>query len=167
MAAVDPSESPKRQQCPAEEAAETSGEKTDAAQSGFGLNREDATTQNEPAESPRDERTVAPDGCGVSGHSDVSVESGAGAEKTTCSSPEDLKSAEKMAEARDSDQRAVDWCETQDCDREAQAHEEGDDTRGTRTFLMFIIIIILTVSFSLQANPSCSSATYVNSAKRK
>ncbi|XP_040022212.2 uncharacterized protein LOC120811112 [Gasterosteus aculeatus] len=129
MAAVDPSESPKRQQCPAEEAAETSGEKTDAAQSGFGLNREDATTQNEPAESPRDERTVAPDGCGVSGHSDVSVESGAGAEKTTCSSPEDLKSAEKMAEACDSDQRAVDWCETQDCDREAQAHEEGDDTR--------------------------------------
>ncbi|KAK9513581.1 hypothetical protein VZT92_027102 [Zoarces viviparus] len=126
MAAVDPLESPKRQKSPAEEV-ETSGEKTDAVESGCGLNQTDEATHNKPARSPADERSVGNDGSCVASHSEVSVESGAGAEKTTHNSLEDLTTAEKMAEARGSDRRAFDWSETEDDDQEAKTHTGGND----------------------------------------
>ncbi|XP_018542457.1 uncharacterized protein zgc:66448 isoform X2 [Lates calcarifer] len=128
MAAVDPSETPKRQKSPAEEV-ETSGEKTEAVESGCGSNQRDETTCKKTTESPDDERraTVGKDGVCVASHSEVSVESGAGADKTTCNSPEDLTSAEKMAEAAGSDQRAFDWSETEDDDEEANTHKEEKD----------------------------------------
>ncbi|XP_040899741.1 uncharacterized protein zgc:66448 isoform X2 [Toxotes jaculatrix] len=126
MAAVDPSESPKRQKSPAEEV-ETSGEKTEAVESGCGSNQKDETTCNKTAESPDDQRTatVGKDGGCIASHSEVSVESGAGADKTTCNLPEDLTSAEKMAEAAGSDQRAFDWSEPED--EEAKTQEEEND----------------------------------------
>ncbi|GLD63492.1 uncharacterized protein AKAME5_001510900 [Lates japonicus] len=128
MAAVDPSETPKRQKSPAEEV-ETSGEKTEAVGSGCGSNQRDETTCKKTTESPDDERraSVGKDGVCVASHSEVSVESGAGADKTTCNSPEDLTSAEKMAEAAGSDQRAFDWSETEDDDEEANTHKEEKD----------------------------------------
>ncbi|XP_056236060.1 uncharacterized protein zgc:66448 isoform X1 [Seriola aureovittata] len=128
MAAVDPTESPKRQKSPAEEV-ETSGEKTEAVESGCGLNQRDQTTCNKTAESPDDERraNVGNDGCYIASHSEVSVESGAGADKTTCNSPEDLTLAEKMAEAAGSEQRAFDWSETEDDDEEAKSRRKEND----------------------------------------
>lgn len=134
MAAVDPSESPKRQKSPAEEV-ETSGEKTDAGESGCSLNRKDETTCNKPTESPDDEQRVgvANDGGCFASHSEVSVESGPGTDKTTCKSPDDLTPAEKMTEASDSEQRAYDWSETEDDDREAKTHKQGNDKCGMLT----------------------------------
>ncbi|XP_068425208.1 uncharacterized protein zgc:66448 [Clinocottus analis] len=126
MAAVDPSESPKRPKSPAEEV-ETSGDKTDAVQPGCGSNQKDEPTHNKPAEGAADEQRTGDDGSCVASHSGVSVESGAGAEKTTCNSPEDLTSAEKMAEARGSDRRALDWPETEDDDPQAKARAEAND----------------------------------------
>lgn len=153
MAAVDPSETPKRQKSPAEEV-ETSGEKTEAVESGCGSNQRDETTCKKTTESPDDERraTVGKDGVCVASHSEVSVESGAGADKTTCNSPEDLTSAEKMAEAAGSDQRAFDWSETEDDDEEANTHKEEKDKCGMLTLLMYF-----SISFSFQANLGCSS----------
>ncbi|XP_031154687.1 zinc finger protein 62 homolog [Sander lucioperca] len=129
MAAVDPSESPTRQKSPAEEV-ETSGEKTEAVESRCSLNQKDETTRNKTEESPEDEQraSVCNDGGGIASHSEVSVESGAGAEKTTSNSPEDLTSAEKMAEARGGDQRGFDWSEAEDDNEEAKTHQEGNDT---------------------------------------
>ncbi|KAM6935818.1 uncharacterized protein PEZ65_006126 [Lycodopsis pacificus] len=126
MAAVDPSESPKREKSPAEEV-ETSGEKTDAVESGCGLNQTDEATHNKPARSPAGEQSVGNDGSCVASHSEVSVESGAGAEKNTHNSLEDLTTAEKMAEARGSDRKAFDWSETEDDDQEAKTHTGGND----------------------------------------
>lgn len=128
MAAVDPSESPKRQKSPAEEV-ETSGEKGEAVESGCSSNQKDETTDNKTAASPDDERraSVGNDGGGIASHSEVSVESGAGAEKTTCNSTEDLTSAEKMAEAPAGDQRSFDWSETEDDDEEAKTHRVEND----------------------------------------
>lgn len=116
MAAVDPSESPKRQKSPAEEV-DTSGERTAAVESGRGVNRKDETPPNKTTESPGDERRT---GVGVGGgcaasHSEVSVESAAGADETTGESPEDpVEAAEKMAEAPGGEQRAFDWSEPED-----------------------------------------------------
>lgn len=157
MAAVDPSESPKRQKSPAEEV-ETSGEKTEAVESGCSFSQKDETTHNKTAKSPDDERraSVGNDG-GSFSHSEVSVESGAGAEKTTCNSTEDLTTAEKMAEAPGSDQRDFDWSEPEDDGEEAKTHTEENDKCGMLTLLMYF-----TVSFSLRANPSCSSHYRLN-----
>lgn len=148
MAAVDPSESPKRQKSPAEEV-ETSGEKGEAVESGCSSNQKDETTDNKTAASPDDERraSVGNDGGGIASHSEVSVESGAGAEKTTCNSTEDLTSAEKMAEAPAGDQRSFDWSETEDDDEEAKTHRVENYKCGMLTLLMYF-----TVSFSPQAN---------------
>ncbi|XP_059194445.1 zinc finger protein 62 homolog [Centropristis striata] len=130
MAAVDPSESPKRQKSPAEEV-ETSGEQTDAVESGWSFNLKNETRQNKTAESPNGEQRAGvgnDGGGGVASHSEVSVESGAGAEKTTCNSPEDITSEEKMAEAPGSDQRDFDWSETEEDDDEAtKTHQEEHD----------------------------------------
>lgn len=158
MAAVDPSESPKRQKSPAEEV-ETSGEKTEAVESRCSLNQKDETTRNKTAESPDEEQgaSVGNDGGCVASHSEVSVESGAGADKTTCNSPEDLTTAEKMSEAPGSDQQAFDWSETEDDDEEEKTHKEENDKCGMLTLLMYF-----TVSFSLRANLSCSSHSRLN-----
>ncbi|XP_030249177.1 zinc finger protein 184 isoform X2 [Sparus aurata] len=128
MAAVDPSESPKRQKSPAEEV-ETSGEKKEAEESGCSVNQKDETTPNKTVESPDCERRAdaGNDGGCIASHSEVSVESGAGTDKTTCNSPDDLTSAEKMAEAPGSDQRAFDWSETEDDDEEAKTHKQEND----------------------------------------
>lgn len=160
MAAVDPSESPKREKIPAEEA-ETSGEKTEAVESGCSLNQKDESAPNKTEESPNDERrpSVGNDGGCVASHSEVSVESGAGADKTTCNSPEDLASAEKMTEAPGSDQRSFDWSETEDDDEEAKTHKEENNKCGMLTLLMYF-----TVSFSLRANLTTGSIYTVNSA---
>ena len=149
MAAVDPSESPKRQKSPAEEV-ETSGEQSEAVEPGCGFSPRDETTHNKTAESPDQERgaSVGNDGAAFS-HSEVTVESGAGAEKTTCNSTEDLK----MAEAPGSEQRAFDWSEPEDDDEEEKTHTEENDKCGMLTLLMYF-----TVSFSLWANPSSTGS---------
>ncbi|XP_051261477.1 uncharacterized protein zgc:66448 isoform X1 [Dicentrarchus labrax] len=129
MAAVDPSESPKRQKSPAEEE-ETSGGKTEAVESGCGFNKEDERTHNKTTESPDDEQRASAGndgGGGVASHSEVSVESGAGADKTTCNSPDDLTSAEKMTESPGGDQRAYDWSETEDDDEGAKTLKQEND----------------------------------------
>ncbi|TNN76221.1 Zinc finger protein 345 [Liparis tanakae] len=126
MAAVDPSESPKRQKSLPEEV-NTSGEKTGAVESRSGLNQKEEPRRDEPAESPADEQRAGDDGSCVASHSGVSVESGAGAGKKTRNSPEDLTSAEKMSEARGGERRAFDWSETEDDDREAKTRAEGND----------------------------------------
>ncbi|XP_042279343.1 uncharacterized protein zgc:66448 isoform X1 [Thunnus maccoyii] len=132
MAAVDPSESPKRQKSPAEEV-ETSGERTEAAESECSSSKTDEKTVNKTQESCGGEQRadVGSDGGCVASHSEVSVESGAGADKTTCHLPEDLTSAEKMAEAPGGDQRAFDWSETEDDDEEEETktHQEENDKR--------------------------------------
>uniref|UniRef100_A0A3Q3T2U0 Zgc:66448 n=2 Tax=Mastacembelus armatus TaxID=205130 RepID=A0A3Q3T2U0_9TELE len=125
MAAVDPSESPKRQKSPAEEVG-TSGVKTEAGKSGRSLKQKDETTCNKSAESPDDKRRPSFDndgGCNAS-HSEVTVESGAGPDKTTCSSLDDLTSAEKMAEAPGGEQRGFDWS---DEDEQAKTHRRRND----------------------------------------
>lgn len=154
MAAVDPSESPKQQKSPAEEV-ETSGERTEAVESECSSNKTDEKTFNKSSESCGGEQRadVRSDGGCVASHSEVSVESGAGADKTTCHLPEDLTSAEKMAEASGGDQRAFDWSETEDDDEEeTKTHREENDKCGMLTLLMYF-----TVSFSLQANLSDTS----------
>lgn len=146
MAAVDPSKSPKRQKTPAEEV-ETSGETTEAVGSACILEQKDETACNKTSDSPDDEQgpTVGRDGSCIASHSEVSVESGAGADKTTCISPEDLTSAEKMAEAPGGEQRAYDWSETEDDNRGAKTRAEENDKHGMLTLLMYF-----TVSFSLR-----------------
>ncbi|XP_054478236.1 uncharacterized protein zgc:66448 [Anoplopoma fimbria] len=104
MAAVDPSEPSKRQKSPPEEV-HTSGEKTDAVESGCSFNPTD------------DEQR---EGCCVSRHSGVR------AENTTCNKLEDLKAAGKMAEARSSDRRGYEWSEAEDDDQE-KTHKGGDE----------------------------------------
>ncbi|KAM9353450.1 uncharacterized protein ABDE67_005823 [Symphorus nematophorus] len=129
MAAVDPSESPKRQKSPAEEV-ETSGEKTEAEGSGCSLNQKDETTPIKTTESPGDEQhgpSAGNDGGGTASHSEVSVESGAGTDKTPCNSPDDLTTAEKMTETPGGDQRAFDWSEPEDDDGEAKTHKREND----------------------------------------
>lgn len=115
MAATDPSDSPKRQKSPAEEV-ETSGQKNAAVEAACILTNNDDTTPNKTTESPDDERgaNVGIDGGRIASHSEVSVESGAGTDKTTCNSPDDLASAEKLTEAIGSDQQAFAWSETED-----------------------------------------------------
>lgn len=157
MAAVDPSESPKRQKSPAEEV-ETSGEKAEAAESGCSLNEKDETICDETGESPGDKQkpNVGNEGACNASHSEVSVGSGAGADKKTCKSPGNLTSAEKMAEAPDGEQRAFDWSETED-DAEGTKTQEENTKCGMLTLLMYFI-----VSFSLQASLLCSSHRYFN-----
>lgn len=152
MAAIDPSESPKRPKSPAEEV-ETSGQKNEAVESGCILNNDDETPTNKTTESPEDEQgaNVGIDGGRIASHSEVSVESGAGTDKTTCNSPGDLTSAEKMSEAPGSDQRAFEWSETEDNEEEAKTHKQENDECGMLTLLMYF-----TVSFSLGANLSYS-----------
>lgn len=153
MAAVDPSESPKRQKTP-EEKVETSGEETGAVESECSLrNHKDETTPNKTTDSPEDVQraSAASDGGCVTSHSEVGVESGAGADKTTCISQEDLTSAEKMAETPASDQQGFDWSETEDDAKETKTHSEEKDKCGMLTLLMYFAC-----SFSLQANPSFS-----------
>lgn len=149
MAAVDPSESPKRQKSPAEEV-EKCGGRSEAVESGCDSKRGAETTCSQTAGSPDVEQRarVCNDGGGcVASHSEVSVESGAGADKTTCNSPKDLTLAEKMAEASGGDQRDDDWSETEDNVAEAKRRRQGKDKCGRLTLLMFF-----TVSFSVQAN---------------
>ncbi|XP_070821708.1 uncharacterized protein [Chaetodon trifascialis] len=128
MAAVDPSESPKRQESPAEEV-ETSGEKSEAVESGRSLNQTDETTLNKNNKSPNGEQRPSPgnDGGCIASHSEVSVESGAGTDKTTCNSPDDLTSEKKMTEAPGKEQQAFDWSETEDDDEEAKTHKQEND----------------------------------------
>ncbi|KAM7382705.1 hypothetical protein PAMP_002424 [Pampus punctatissimus] len=124
MAAVDPSESPKRQKSHAEEE-ETSGQRTEAVESECSSSKTDVSTVIKTSESCGGEQR-ADVGCDAS-HSEVNVESGAGANKTTCRLPEDLTSTEKMAEASGGDERAFDWSETEDDEEETKTHLEGND----------------------------------------
>lgn len=135
MAAVDPSESPKRQKSPAEEV-ETSGEK-----SGCGLNDEDETACDKTSECPGDEQKagVGSQGACNASHSEVSVGSSAGADKPTCKPPEDLTSAEKMAEASGGEQRAFSWSETEDDDEGTKTQQENTKC-GMLTLLMYFIV---------------------------
>lgn len=160
MAAADPAKSPKRQKIPEEEV-ETCGEKTEAVESGCGVRLKDENTCNKTGGSPNDQQRadVGSDGGGVASHSEVSVESGAGADKTTCILPEDLRAAEKMAEATGSDHRPFDWTEAEDDRERAKTHAEENDKCGMLTLLMYF-----TVSFSLRANLSCSSHCWFCSA---
>nr|XP_046256491.1 uncharacterized protein zgc:66448 isoform X2 [Scatophagus argus] len=130
MAAVDPSESPKRQKSPAGEV-QTSGKKTEAVQSGCTSNRKDETTPIKTTESPNIEQrvNVGIDGGRIASHSEVSVESGAGTDKTTCNLPDDLTSTEKMTEAPGSDQRAYDWSETEDDEEEPKTLKQENNKR--------------------------------------
>ncbi|XP_060937813.1 zinc finger protein 658B [Limanda limanda] len=125
MAAADPSESPTRQKHPAEDV-ETCAERS--------LKQRDEPTRSGSTESRHDERGVAAgeDRGGVASHSGVSVSSGAGADNTTCNSPEDQRTAGKMAEVAGSKQRAFDWSEDEDGEEEeeeeeARSHKEEDD----------------------------------------
>ncbi|XP_029360334.1 uncharacterized protein LOC115045021 isoform X2 [Echeneis naucrates] len=127
MAAVDPSESPNIPKSPAEEG-ESSGQRTGAEE------QRDETTHAEPAESPDREQgaSAGNDGGCAASHSGVRVASGAGAgagadTTTTCSPPEDLTLAGKMAEAAGGEQRAFDWSETEDDDEEAKTQREEDE----------------------------------------
>ncbi|XP_041844399.1 zinc finger protein 208 isoform X2 [Melanotaenia boesemani] len=128
MAAVDPSKSPKRQKTPAEEV-ETSGEKAEAAESGYSTNQKDEPTCDKIGGSPKNEHRdgVGSDSGGVASHSEVSVESGAGADKTTCILPEDLTASGKMAEAPGSEQRVFDWSEAEDDVETPKTHTEEND----------------------------------------
>ncbi|XP_062255726.1 uncharacterized protein zgc:66448 [Platichthys flesus] len=132
MAAVDPSESPTRQKCLAEDV-ETCSERSEAAERGRSLKQKDEPTRSESTESRDDERRVGAgqDGGGVASHSEVSDESGAGADETTCNSLEDQKTAGKMAEVAGSKQRAFDWSENEDGEEqeeeEAHSHKEEND----------------------------------------
>ncbi|KAM9852141.1 uncharacterized protein ACBR49_005257 [Aulostomus maculatus] len=134
MAAVAPSESPKRQKSLAEEV-ETSGGKTDTLEPRCNSEQSDEATLAKTEESPDSEQTVTAGkdgGCNAS-HSEVSGESGAGADKTTCNSSEEQASAPKMAEPPGGDQRAYDWSEPEeddDDDEEAKAYEEENDKCG-------------------------------------
>lgn len=138
MAAVDPSESPKRQESPAEEV-ETSGEKSEAVGSGCSSNQKDETTHSNSKESPDGEQrpSAGNDGGCIASHSEVSVESGAGTVKTTCNSPDDLTTAKNMTEPPGSEQRAFDWSETEDDDEEAKTHKQENDKCGMLTLLMY------------------------------
>lgn len=162
MAAIEPPESPKRPKSPAEEV-DTSGQKNEAVESGCIVNKNDETTSNKTTESPEDEQsaTAGIDGGRIASHSEVSAESGAGTDKTTCNSPGDLTSAEKMSEAPGSEQRAFDWSETEDNEEEAKTHKQENDECGMLTLFMYF-----TVSFSLAAILSYSpdSMHSVNSA---
>uniref|UniRef100_A0A3Q4G1Z2 Zgc:66448 n=1 Tax=Neolamprologus brichardi TaxID=32507 RepID=A0A3Q4G1Z2_NEOBR len=134
MAAADPAKSPKRQKI-AEEEVETCGEKTEAVESGCSARQKDENTCIKTGGSPNDEQRadVGSDGGGcVASHSEVTVESGAGADKTTCILPEDLRAAEKMAEASGSDQRPFDWSETEDDGKEAQTHDAEEVLQDKR-----------------------------------
>lgn len=127
MAAIDPSDSPKRLKSPAEEV-ETSGHNNEAVEAACTLTNSDETTPNKTTESPDDERgaNVGIDGGRSASHSEVSVESGAGTDKTTCNSQDDLTSAEQLTEATGSDQRAFAWSEAEDGEEEATRHKLGN-----------------------------------------
>ena len=141
MAAVDPSECTKRHKSPAGEV-DTSGERAEAAGSGCSSDRKDEGTRDKTAEGPGDERRASAgnDGGCAASHSEASVQSGVGADKTTCNSPEDLTSAEKMAEAAGGDQRAFDWSETEDDDEKAKTQKGVNGKCGTLTLLMYFCV---------------------------
>ncbi|XP_029929181.1 zinc finger protein 628 isoform X2 [Myripristis murdjan] len=114
MAAVDPSESPKRQKSPVEEV-ETSGEQIEECSS----KQESKTTSAISAQSPGEERqaSVSDDGDCVGSRSEVSGDPGAGADTTTCNSLEKLAPSEKAAHNSGvscSDQRGFDWSEPEE-----------------------------------------------------
>ncbi|XP_071757758.2 uncharacterized protein LOC139913601 isoform X1 [Centroberyx gerrardi] len=128
MAAVDPSESPKRQKSPVEEV-ETPGEKTEVCESECNLKPAGEIASTKSAESPTggQEATVSNDGDHIASHSEVSGEPEAGADTTTCNSLEDPKSTEKMAhntEVASSVQRSFDWSDTEDDDEDLQTRKE-------------------------------------------
>ncbi|CAJ1061598.1 uncharacterized protein zgc:66448 isoform X1 [Xyrichtys novacula] len=127
MAAVDPSESPKRPKFPAEEEEACEG-KTGAAESTSSSDEKHETSANETTESPDEVQRTSPgnDGGCTASHSEVSVEPGAGAEKTTCNSPENPPMAEKTAKAPGNDQQDFDWSETEENDEEAQKQKQDN-----------------------------------------
>lgn len=153
MAATDTSESPKRQKSPAEEV-ETSGQKSEVVEPGCITINSDETTANKSTEGPGEEERVSVgiDDGPVASHSEVSVESGAGTEKTTCISPDDVTTDEKITDAPGSDERAFDCSETVDNEGEATTLKQENDKCG-----MLTLVIYFTVSFSLGANLGCSS----------
>lgn len=159
MAAVAPSESPKRQE-PLEEKVETPAEEKNTAEVQCNSNQKDETTLNTTVESPDTERianAAIESGCTAS-LPDVSVESSAGADKTTCNSPEDLASAQKMAESSGGKQRSFDWSETEDDYEQAKTNKDANDKSGMLTLLMFF-----RVSFSSRltcATPFTPSSLY-------
>ncbi|XP_030015051.1 zinc finger protein 628 isoform X2 [Sphaeramia orbicularis] len=132
MAAADPSESPKRQKSLAEEV-ETSGGTDAAVEASSGLNPVDETASGKASDGPGEEQGAGDgnDGAAFASHSEASVESGAAeADKTTCNSPEDLTSAEKMARnttASGGEQRSNDWSDTEEQDGEKATHTEGNN----------------------------------------
>ncbi|XP_034553354.1 uncharacterized protein zgc:66448 isoform X2 [Notolabrus celidotus] len=130
MAAVDPSESPKRLESPAEEEV-TCGKKTEAEELVCRLNQKDGICVNKTTESTDEVQRTSPgnDGGCTASHSEVSVESGAaGADQTTCNSPtKPPTTGEKHTEAPGSDHRDFDWSETEDNNEEALKQKQEND----------------------------------------
>ncbi|XP_065814239.1 uncharacterized protein zgc:66448 [Labrus bergylta] len=128
MAAVDPSESPKRQKSPAEEVGACGGE-TEATETGCSLNQNDETTAHETTQSPDEVQRSSPGdgGASVASHSEVGVESGAGADKTTCNAPENPTATGKNTEAPGGDKRDFDWSENEDDNEEAHNDKQEND----------------------------------------
>ncbi|XP_053743288.1 oocyte zinc finger protein XlCOF8.4 [Synchiropus splendidus] len=116
MAAVAPSETLERQESAADEAV-TSGEGDDGVRSPCGRDQaaEAAGKERADSASPDGERGAETGDNGGDLSSPSGVESGAGALKTTWNSPEDLTSAQKMAEPPEaSEERDFDWSEPED-----------------------------------------------------
>lgn len=147
MAAVDPSESPKRQKSPEEEVG-TSGHQAAAESSGCSPEKKGDSVGDQSAERPDGElrATAGIDGACVASHSEVSVGSGAGADKTTCSSAKDLTSAKKMAEAPCEGRRGFDSSKAEDNGKEAKTQERNDKCG------MLTLLTCFRVSFSLQTS---------------
>ncbi|KAM3873399.1 uncharacterized protein ACN63O_002428 [Diretmus argenteus] len=118
MAAVDQSESPKRQKSPVDEM-ETPGETTEMCESGCDLNQTGDKTSSKAAESPSGEleANAGDDGDHTASRPEVSGE--AGADTTACKSPDDQTSTGKTAlntDAPSSDQQRFNWSESEDDD---------------------------------------------------
>ncbi|XP_068179798.1 uncharacterized protein zgc:66448 [Antennarius striatus] len=108
MAAVDPSESPKRHKSPAEEG-ETSGRKDEAVASGGILHQGEETTPSRTTHGRGDERRAdaGTDGGCTASHSDV--ESGAATDGTTCKSQDEPTPTGTATEGPSDGQRALPW----------------------------------------------------------
>ncbi|CAG6015741.1 unnamed protein product [Menidia menidia] len=128
MAALDPSQSPKRPKTPVDEAI-TSGRESELAESGCSLKQTGDPTCGKVAGNPNNESRdiVVRDDGSVAGHSEGGLESGAGAGETQCVSPEVLTASEKMAEAPGNEQRDFDWSEAEDDAGTAKKHGGGKD----------------------------------------
>ncbi|KAF7650640.1 hypothetical protein LDENG_00122800 [Lucifuga dentata] len=129
MAAVDPSESPRRQKSPAEEE-ETSGDQTEVCSATCSSFHTHEITRTESTHSSIHEHRAK--GGFISSHSGVSVEPGAEANKTTV---ENLSSTQKIGlntEAACSDQLSFNWSDTEDDDEEEKTHEKENDKRDAQ-----------------------------------